>query len=246
MYWYFMESGQQHGPLSEEEFEDSIRSGKITSDTLIWHEGMTGWKTYASEKSPNTGEPPVLLPRHSCIECRRTFPADELIRYGDSWVCATCKPLFLQKLKEGARMPGTMVYGGFWIRAVAKIIDSLIQGVFGILLFLVFMPFFDLRGTQDSTGVIIWLGLQGGGVLFGLAYSVFFLGKYGATPGKMAVGLKVVTSDGEPIDYKRAAARYFAEILSGLICYIGYIMVAFDEERRALHDRLCDTRVIFK
>ena len=56
MYWYFMENGQQHGPLSEEEFEDSIRSGKITSDTLIWHEGMTGWKTYVSEKSPNTGD----------------------------------------------------------------------------------------------------------------------------------------------------------------------------------------------
>jgi uncharacterized RDD family membrane protein YckC len=246
MYWYYLENGQQRGPLSEEEFEDSVRSGKITQDTLVWNEGMTGWKPFGTEKSGGSAQPPVIIRRHECIECGRSFSEDDLIRYGESWVCASCKPLFLQKLKEGARMPGTMVYGGFWIRAVAKIIDSLIQGVFGILLVLVFLPFIDFKGGSDTTGMVIWLGLQGGGVLFALAYSVFFLGKYGATPGKMAVGLKVVTSDGDPIDYKRATARYFAEILSGLICYVGYIMVAFDEERRALHDRLCDTRVIFK
>jgi uncharacterized RDD family membrane protein YckC len=246
MYWYYMEEGQQRGPFSEEEFDNSVQSGKIGSETLVWNEGMTGWKPYRIAKSGGADEPPVILRRHECVECGKSFAADEVIRYGDKWVCATCKPLFLQKLKEGALLPGTMVYGGFWIRAVGKIIDSLIQGVFGILLVLVFIPFLDLNAGPDNLGMIVWMGLQGGGILFALAYSVFFLGKYGATPGKMAVGLKVVTSDGEPIDYKRAAARYFAEILSGLICYIGYIMVAFDDERRALHDRLCDTRVIYK
>jgi uncharacterized RDD family membrane protein YckC len=40
--------------------------------------------------------------------------------------------------------------------------------------------------------------------------------------------------------------RFSAEILSGLIFYIGYIMVAFDSEKRALHDRICNTRVIYK
>lgn len=247
MYWYYMENGQQQGPVSEEDFEDSVKSGKIASDTLVWNEGLTGWKPYSAINTDSAASPPVIVSRHTCVECGRSFPADEVIRYQDSWICANCKPIFFQKLKEGARLPGTVVYGGFWIRVVAKIIDGLIQGVFGILLVLAFLPFFSFEGgASDTTSFLVWGGVQGGSILFALAYTVFFLGKYGATPGKMAVALKVVTSEGDPIDYKRAAARYFAEILSGLICYIGYIMVAFDDERRALHDRLCDTRVVYK
>ena len=46
--------------------------------------------------------------------------------------------------------------------------------------------------------------------------------------------------------YARALGRYFAKILSAAICGIGYIMAAFDEEKRALHDRICNTRVITK
>ena len=41
--------------------------------------------------------------------------------------------------------------------------------------------------------------------------------------------------------------RFFAELLSGMICYIGYLMVLSDkEERRTLHDRICNTRVVYK
>ena len=35
-------------------------------------------------------------------------------------------------------------------------------------------------------------------------------------------------------------------IVSGIILLIGYIMVGFDNEKRALHDRVCGTRVIYK
>ena len=45
---------------------------------------------------------------------------------------------------------------------------------------------------------------------------------------------------------QKAIGRYFAEILSGMICYIGYFMALFDEERRTLHDRLCGTLVVRK
>jgi uncharacterized RDD family membrane protein YckC len=40
--------------------------------------------------------------------------------------------------------------------------------------------------------------------------------------------------------------RYFSEMLSGMIMMIGYIMAGFDDEKRALHDRICNTRVVFK
>jgi uncharacterized RDD family membrane protein YckC len=60
----------------------------------------------------------------------------------------------------------------------------------------------------------------------------------------MALGLKLVRSDGERLSAGRIIGRYFSEWLSAIILCIGYIMVAFDEEKQALHDRICDTRVI--
>jgi uncharacterized RDD family membrane protein YckC len=76
------------------------------------------------------------------------------------------------------------------------------------------------------------------------AYESWFVGKYAATPGKMACKLKVVMSDGDRISFARAVGRHFAKYISGLILGIGYIMAGFDEQKRALHDRICDTRVI--
>jgi uncharacterized RDD family membrane protein YckC len=54
----------------------------------------------------------------------------------------------------------------------------------------------------------------------------------------------VVRPNGGPIDLPRAVGRYFAKILSGIILLIGYIMAGFDGEKRALHDMICDTRVV--
>jgi uncharacterized RDD family membrane protein YckC len=84
------------------------------------------------------------------------------------------------------------------------------------------------------------------GLLLNAAYVIYFTGKYGATPGKMACKIEVIRPDGSRLTYGRATGRYFAEILSSLTLGVGYIMVAFDEEKRALHDRVADTRVVRK
>ena len=76
--------------------------------------------------------------------------------------------------------------------------------------------------------------------------TTFFLWKYQATPGKMALGLKVITADGSRLSYLRCVGRFFGEIVSGLILNIGYIIAAFDSEKRALHDHMCATRVVKK
>ena len=79
-----------------------------------------------------------------------------------------------------------------------------------------------------------------------VGYETLMIGKYGATLGKMAAKVRVVTAEGGKVSYARALGRYFSKILSGMICAIGYIMAAFDEEKRALHDRICNTRVVLK
>jgi len=82
-----------------------------------------------------------------------------------------------------------------------------------------------------------------GGVVF---YMAFMHSRYGATLGKMAVGIRVITLDGRNPSFWRAFGRVFAEYLSSLCLYIGYIMAGFDEEKRALHDHICGTRVVYK
>jgi uncharacterized RDD family membrane protein YckC len=58
--------------------------------------------------------------------------------------------------------------------------------------------------------------------------------------------LKIVVEDGSRINYLRAFGRHFAKWLSSMILLIGFIMAAFDDERRTLHDRICETRVVRK
>jgi len=165
------------------------------------------------------------------------YSENELIRIGDALVCAKCKPLFVQRLREGVAVAGEMVYAGFWIRVGAKFIDGIVLSVVGFALGFV--------GNLISNNVIAGSILQNVlSLVLSIGYVTYFLGAYSATPGKMACGLRVVRSDGEKISYARACGRFFAELVSSLTLGIGYIMAAFDEERRALHDRICDTRVV--
>ena len=75
-------------------------------------------------------------------------------------------------------------------------------------------------------------------------YEIVFVARFAATPGKMACGLKVFRADGAALGWGRATARFFANMLNGFTLGIGYLLAAFDAEKRALHDMVCDTRVV--
>ena len=66
----------------------------------------------------------------------------------------------------------------------------------------------------------------------------------GATVGKMAMGLRVVTDQGERLSFLNATGRYFAKIISAIILCIGFIMIAFTDRKRGLHDMIAGTLVI--
>jgi uncharacterized RDD family membrane protein YckC len=184
----------------------------------------------------------------TCANCGQLFAQTDVVFIGSSYVCAGCKPIFLQRMREGSvgGAIGVRRYAGFWIRFAAALIDSIIVGVASNL---VVMPIsFALIRTSDDP--MANLGLQGILVLFQIVvacgYFGYFLSTKGATPGKLLLGLKVIRSDGSGLSFGRGAARYLAQFVSGMILLIGYIIAAFDAEKRALHDHLCDTRVVYK
>lgn len=244
MEWYYTEGDRRVGPVTEEEFRGLVASGTVADSTLVWQSGMADWVAYGTVR---TAPPPPAesggIPGYvTCVECGQSFPQDEVIQYLGSNVCASCKPVFFQRVKEGGDLPGEFVYGGFWIRFAAKILDGIITSV---PTYAVMIPLGVLTTGGDEAAVAI-MGFVYVLVAYGIpiAYSTFFVGRFGATPGKMAAGLKIVRPDGERITYLRAFGRYFGEILSAFTLMIGYIMAAFDGEKRALHDRVCDTRVV--
>ena len=150
---------------------------------------------------------------------------------------------------------GEVVYAGFWKRLAAVVIDSFVVGIIGGIVQMLLMGMFfgvgvglggDPASLFASGGSIallalvylIPLGLQA------VYFAMFHAGGSQATLGKMAVGIKVTDDDGRRISFARGIGRYFATIPSALILFIGYVMAAFTDRKRALHDMLAGTLVV--
>jgi hypothetical protein len=210
--WFYSENGEQKGPVSNSDFEALRSQGVIRPDTLVWREGQAGWLPCstavqtgaAAEISPDLRKVPGAG-EVQCSQCGRVFPETEVIRYGQASVCAECKPTFVQKLKEGVAIQKTsMEYVGFGRRFVARFLDGLINFLINMVLGFALRPmltglFADSGGDAAMSVVKFQLSLFGICFVIDFVFNTFFLTKFGATLGKMAVNIKVVRSDGSPI-----------------------------------------------
>jgi uncharacterized RDD family membrane protein YckC len=62
----------------------------------------------------------------------------------------------------------------------------------------------------------------------------------------MMTGLRVVDARGRPPGYLRSAARALVGAVGTALAGVGFIPMALDPARRALHDRLLRTRVVHR
>ena len=156
-----------------------------------------------------------------------------------------------------AAAPPTAQFGGFWLRAVAYFLDSLIIGIPMWILIALFAggTIASLGGTSTEQEQFEAAAAVGG-IIFLIAI-IAFVGVWlyealmtsserGATLGKRALGLRVVKSDGTRLSFGRATGRFFAKaFITGLIPFgIGYMMAGFTDRKRALHDMIADTLVV--
>src|ERR1041385_9488810 len=113
MDWFYVEANQQRGPFSDEQLQAHVRAGKVLPATLVWREGMAHWQPYSSIQSTPTLKSPASLPpviggaTVNCVECGKAFGSADVVRIQDFWVRATCKPVLLQPMMEGAALPAT-------------------------------------------------------------------------------------------------------------------------------------------
>jgi uncharacterized RDD family membrane protein YckC len=143
-------------------------------------------------------------------------------------------------------------YGGFWIRVVAAIIDAIALGIIALPIRMIIFAVGRVSGYRmgpnydENLGRLLALIplLIGANVLVSWLYEALMTSSsWQATLGKKALNLKVTDEAGNRISFARATGRHFAKYLSVAILFIGYIMVAFTERNRALHDMLAGTLV---
>lgn len=128
-------------------------------------------------------------------------------------------------------------YGGFWMRAFAYVIDTLIVVILSEII-LQFLRYF--AADRDLSPAAIALPF-----LISFIYMTILWSAAQATIGQKVCGLKVVNAlTGTRISFLRAAGRWFALLLAMAILFVGVIMVAFTEPKRGLHDMMAGTYVV--
>lgn len=147
----------------------------------------------------------------------------------------------------------SVTYGSFWERFAAIIIDGIILWVVGYLIGMMFgapsseeiMALSQSEGFSSamsasyfSTSNTITLIIQW------LYFAFMHSSSSQATLGKRALGLKVTGMNGQRISFLNATGRYFASFISGIILFIGYLMMLWDDKKQTLHDKLAGTLVI--
>jgi uncharacterized RDD family membrane protein YckC len=213
--------GVEYGPATLEELRSWIRDGRVAAMTQVWRSDGGLWSP-AGRYAELGGE---LARLHAAVAAARPRPC------------------------------------GFWARLGAYMIDTLVL----VAIFqLVWTPLAGARHSampamptwpKEMTDAAVQQFLQQwqawANPLLPLFYPIFFLydvllnGRYGATIGKMAVGARIVLLDGAPIGYPRAALRWLAARVSDFL-FLGYLLIAIRPDKRALHDLLAGTKVIYK
>jgi uncharacterized RDD family membrane protein YckC len=137
-------------------------------------------------------------------------------------------------------------YAGFGVRLIASCIDAFVLVVAYIAIALFFSGGLNdsLEGAPlDGKGIAAFVPAINMLVSF-LYFVLFECSSYQATPGKMALGLKVIDTTARRISFARSLARWFGKIISGAIFGIGFLMIAFSEKKQGLHDRMAGTFVV--
>ena len=171
-------------------------------------------------------------------------------------------PVYAPPAQPGWQAPAAgpaVAYAGFWLRFVAIIIDAIVLGFVGWIIFLPFAAStgYGMRGIflggrpqrpEDFLPIFSMMFRLAAirTVLNWLYFSLLESSGWQATLGKKALGLEVTDLAGRRISFGRATGRFFAKYISAIILMIGFLMAGFTEKKQALHDILAGTLVIRK
>lgn len=212
--WYYLKGGRQHGPVPERSIRAWLESGFLDGSDLLWASGMGAW-TPISEIAELGGRPAPAAPIG--------LPAESHPLGG-----------------EPAGVPA-VAYAGFWLRAVAYLIDSLILSIPMAILWLPRVAPNDTdveKLTRDPEFLLV------GFVLSWLYFAILESSPWQATLGKRLLRLRVTDLRGQRLGFIQASLRQFGKIVSSLVFDLGWILAGFTPRKQALHDILARCLVV--
>jgi len=250
MKWFFIDESitdgeRRQGPYSIDDIREFVKQGKITNETLVWRSGTENWITWkeASEQLEK--------------EFFENNPDQEAML--ENTIKALEQIIETNKQKK--------VYAGFLVRTLAFVTDNFILGIFGgiVLFILAQAGIYDLATLQQATNEYIQSPMSPDSLnklmeapgmsslltiwsIFQTIYFVVFNAIFSATPGKRLFHIHIETVDGDKLSWGASVARYLCSVITQftLVIYgLGYLIVCVDPKRRALHDWIARTFVVF-
>jgi uncharacterized RDD family membrane protein YckC len=210
--------GERRGPYAESEILEAVELGTIRPTDLLWVQGM------------REGIPIYQVFAH--LDAKAGPPS----RPGGR----AKRPRVVDDLAALALARDEVTYAGFWVRLAAAALDWVLLGVVGLLIGLGVAAIAP-EGGAVAQALALAIALAVAWLYFALLES----SPGGATFGKRALRLQVLTADGmRRVGFVRATARWAGRWLSALVLAIGYLMQPFTARRQALHDLLAGTVVV--
>lgn len=257
--------------MAADDVRTAYRDGQVQRDTLAWHSGARDWQPLdrfseeleldGIQPARRTPEPPAVPASPAYAATAGASAAQASVYAASSAYAEPSSPYAPPRASVDdagayAVLNATdVVYAGFWRRVAALVIDAIVVTV---AYYIVMVVMFIVMGaaafsafSSDNAGaaagsfmammVVIYLAYP---VVSGLYYIGFESSSAQATLGKMAVGIKVADADGRRLSRTHALGRWASHLLCYLTLYIGYIMAAFSERKRGLHDMAASTLVV--
>lgn len=136
-----------------------------------------------------------------------------------------------------------VTHAGFWVRAVANTLDTIILSVSMFLLTFGWTVFINPGEEFTAADGVFTVAMY---ILY-FTYSIAFWVIKGATPGKMALGLRVQHAEsGENLTVGESVIRVIGYLVSAIIFYLGFIWAAFDPRKQGWHDKMATSVVVVK
>ena len=224
--------GERHGPYKEDDVRQWLRSGQVSRDDLGWYEGLADWQplwVLFADEVPVT-PPPFGAPAAAAALPSTTTAALE--DYAGFWKRLAAYILDAIILY----IPGTLIQnmlGGDVAEATMKQAQQASPGDLHVLMAAMNQYYTTMMPAVLLIAVVTWL-------YFAFCES----SAWQATPGKLALGIRVTDMQGARISLPRALGRYPAKYLSAIILGIGFLMVGWTRRKQGLHDMIAGTLVL--
>jgi uncharacterized RDD family membrane protein YckC len=213
-----------------------------------------------SDRGPTSGDP--LAPGPEAPRHESGLPAPPAEGYAGGYTSPPPPGAFGPAAAGPVPAPVTGRYAlaGWWSRVGATLIDGVIVGIGALLILLLFGSVFSIGFfASDEAGIVsLIVGLMLSFVaiaIVALLYAPLMMARTnGKTLGRMAVGIRVVRAKGQPMTFAWAMLRevgvkallfgFASSLTFGLASLADVLWPLWDDENRALHDFIVDTRVV--